>query len=254
MKERKDFWLNSVWGEKGFWSELVKIYKMLTKVKEIVLDSIFPDICLCGRWGIALCDDCLAEIPNGKKELCPICLCLSENGKTCSGCRKKSNLTGVLVFGKHEKILKDVVWRYKYDFIKSLNKPLSRLLTQKYQTFLKSKTYLVTNVPISKSRLNWRGFNQAAEIGKIIAENMELEYADLLGKKETQPQVGLKRKERINNIKDKIYMKKAGVDLKNKKILIIDDVYTSGSTLEECARILRAAGAREVWGMVLSRD
>jgi ComF family protein len=127
-------------------------------------------------------------------------------------------------------------------------------LAEKYGAFFDKKRFIVTAVPISKSRKKWRGFDQSREVAKILAKKFNLEYMDTLGKKETKPQVGLKRVERIKNIQNNIFITDKELNLGGSRVVMIDDVYTSGSTLEECAKILRQAGAREVWGMVLSRD
>jgi len=161
-----------------------------------------------------------------------------------------------MIFGDHEGILKDIIWRYKYEFVRSLAEPLSEMLVERFGLFVQRKQFILTYVPSSKQRQRWRGFNQSALIAKQVANKTGLSLETLLLKKgRTSPQVGLSKKQRIKNIEGKI----RAVDVRNlkitgKRILIVDDVYTTGATLEECAKILRQAGAREVWGLVLSRD
>jgi len=161
-----------------------------------------------------------------------------------------------MIFGDHEGILKDIIWRYKYEFVRILAEPLSEMLVERFGSFAQKKQFIITYVPSSKQRQRWRGFNQSALIAKKIADKTGLNLETLLLKKgRTSPQVGLSKKQRIKNIEGKI--KAVNVTkskIKDKRILIIDDVYTTGATLEECAKILRQAGAREVWGLVLSRD
>lgn len=230
---------------------------VFSKVKNLILDAIFPHQCLCGRWGEALCQTCYEKIPQTKTQLCPICKKLSENGKTCTSCRHKSNLTGVMIFGDHENILKDAIWQYKYNLIRQLSIPLSKLLIDRFGKIVSDKKFIVTFIPTSKQRNRWRGFNQSKLIAENLSKELGLSIDDLLKKtKRAKPQVGLSRKERIKNLKGKFSLNEKVTKgyLENKKILVVDDVYTTGTTLEECAKVLRQAGAREVWGIVLSRD
>lgn len=225
---------------------------MLKNTIKLLKDVLFPRRCFCGKPDFLICPKCLDGIQRNKKDLCPLCRRLSANGKTCSNCRSKSRLTGVMIFGDHKGILKDAIWQLKYESIIDFAKPLSKLLSEKYGDFIKEKRFIITSVPISKRRYLWRGYNQAAEIAKSLARELGLEYVDFLNKAEASPQVGLSKKERIANLRGKIDVK---TDLLvPKKVLIVDDVYTTGSTLEESAHILRDAGAKEVWGIVLSRD
>lgn len=228
--------------------------KVFGKLMVLIKDAIFPNICVCGRWGTPLCEKCKAEVARYKTGLCPICRKLSENGKTCERCRHKSYLTGVMVYGKHKDLLKSVVWRYKYEFHKDLSESCAELVAEAFCDFLEQKSFLITCVPITKQRLAWRGYNQSQLLAKKLAEKLGLEYVELLTKKDNiLPQVGKNRKERIENIKGMI-LPKNEVDLEKRNVVIIDDVYTSGATLEECAKVLRQMGAREVWGLVLSRE
>jgi ComF family protein len=159
-----------------------------------------------------------------------------------------------MILGPHKGILKDMIWKYKYKFIKDMAGPLSVLICDRFGNFLCDKRFVITCAPASKERLNWRGFNQAELLAANVGQILNLGVINTLYKDDNViSQVGHTRKERLKNIKDKIHYLQGG-ELQGKKILIIDDVYTTGATLEECAKVLRAAGYREVWGLVLSRD
>lgn len=227
---------------------------IFASIREIVLDAVFPHKCVCGKWGMLLCDECRKEIRVDKTGLCPVCKRISEFGRTCPACRHRSNLTGVMILGAHKGVLKDLIWKYKYRFIVDISKPLSGLIQARFGDFLREKRFLVTYAPISHERLNYRGFNQAEVLAENVANGLILNSENLLYKENNViTQVGHTRRERLANIKGKI--KYIGpTNIPNKKVLIIDDVYTTGATLEECAKVLRQAGFREVWGLVLSRD
>ena len=226
----------------------------LSLIREIVLDAVFPHKCVCGKWGVLLCDECRVQVRVDKTGLCPICKRISEYGRTCPSCRYKSNLTGVMILGPHKGILKDLIWKYKYKFISDLSVPIAGMVTDRFGDFLREKRFQITFAPISSARLRWRGFNQAELLAREVAKTLSLQCEETLYKEDSvMSQVGHTRRERLLNLKDKIrYIGPTEFD--NKKILIIDDVYTTGATLEECAKALRGAGYREVWGLVLSRD
>ena len=226
---------------------------MFTKAKNFILDILFPHKCVCGKWDTLLCDRCYQLITFKSTQVCPICRKISELGTVCQNCRRKTGLTGVMVFGEHSGILKMLIWNYKYGLIKDLSIPLAELLMRKFGNFLKRKNFLISYVPISKKRLNWRGFNQSELMAKRIATNLNLPTEPLFQRIGGKPQVGLSREKRLNNLRGRIRLRQ-GATLPHKKIVIVDDVYTSGATLEECARILRENGCREVYGLVLTRD
>jgi ComF family protein len=231
--------------------------KILLFVKNLILDAVFPHKCVCGKFGYSLCDSCVQKIKINKVELCPVCKKISKNSKTCNSCRNNSGLTGVMILASHEGVIKDAIWNLKYNFIRDLALPLTGLLHKRFGAFLKEKRFVLTAVPISKKRLKWRGYNQADLMAKELARSCGLKYLNILSKSDDViPQVGLSKKERIQNIGNKISLLSDinANEIANKRILIVDDVYTTGSTLEECAKVLRKAGFKEVWGIVLSRD
>ncbi len=218
------------------------------------MEAIFPYKCSCGKWGKPLCEACFAAIHDTKSELCPFCKRLSDFGRVCSSCRHKSNLTGVMVVGPHDGVLKSSIWRLKYGPLKAIAEPLAEIVVTKYGEFLREKRFVVTFAPASKYRLNLRGYNQAEELATIVAGQSGLQVQSSMTRpKDVLHQVGLTRKERLENVVGTIIYSGPS-ELVSKKIIVIDDVYTTGATLEECAKVLRAAGYREVWGLVLSRD
>lgn len=114
---------------------------------------------------------------------------------------------------------------------------------------------LLVPVPLAPKRFNERGFNQAlllaAALGKILA--IPVDTNTLLRIKETKPQVECETsQERQKNVLGAFALRESG-DLKGKTILLVDDIYTSGATMNECARLLKRAGARTVWGVAVAK-
>jgi len=224
------------------------------KAGEVLLDAVFPHKCICGKWGVLLCEECHETIRINQTGLCPVCKRISEYGRTCPACRHKSNLTGVMILGPHKGVMKALIWKFKYRYVRDISGPLTSLIVSRFGAFLHDKRFLVSFSPISREHLNLRGFNQAELLARGVAGSLDLDCQNLLYKgNHVASQVGHSRAERLRNLAGT--MKYAGPSvITNKKVLVVDDVYTTGSTLEECARVLRAAGYREVWGVVLSRD
>lgn len=115
---------------------------------------------------------------------------------------------------------------------------------------------IIIPVPISKKRKQKRGYNQSELIAKKIAQNMnEMEYANqvLYKIRETIPQSKLDKKKRAQNLVDAYIVKNSEI-VKNKKVILLDDIYTTGSTVNECSRVLIEAGAKEIGVLTLAKD
>lgn len=114
---------------------------------------------------------------------------------------------------------------------------------------------LVAFVPITRKRQAWRGYNQAEELARALANISATKLAPSLSKKSnTRPQVGLSQRQRRQNLVGKFSYQGKKELIAGKRILIIDDVATTGSTLNECAKVHKQAGARSVWGAVLAKE
>lgn len=237
-------------------------------LKDFILDLLFPIECLgCGKEKVWLCEDCLEKISLNKSFRCPVCQNFTKLGETCSGCQDKTNLNGVFVAGSYkDELLQKSIRCFKYNYISDLAKPLGGILVR-FLTKIKTsgffivpnvlinyKNSLIVPVPLHKKRLRSRGFNQAELLAIEVSDYLELKIIFPLERKYfTKPQVNLTKKYRQENIKG-VFSCSDKEAIKDKKIILIDDVVTTASTLNECAKQLKLAGAREVWGLVLARD
>jgi ComF family protein len=113
---------------------------------------------------------------------------------------------------------------------------------------------LIMPVPLHPSRLRWRGFNQAALLGNAVARRLgrPLDAGSLVRVRETDPQTGKNMRERRQNIRDAFAIRRPA-RIANRRVLLVDDVMTTGATVDECARTLLAAGARRVDVLTLAR-
>ncbi|HUN58512.1 MAG TPA: ComF family protein [Candidatus Binataceae bacterium] len=150
-------------------------------------------------------------------------------------------------------VLPSLIRRHKYGLDQSLAHALAECLGSPLP--VESSDYdLIMPVPLHRARLRWRGFNQAALLGDAIARRLErpLDAASLVRVRETDPQTGKSMRERRQNIRDAFAIRRpAGIA--NRRVLLVDDVMTTGATVDECARTLLAAGARRVDVLTLAR-
>jgi ComF family protein len=218
-------------------------------------DIVFPKKCInCKKEGTYLCEDCFSLI-----EINPFQYCLCEKLKKmdkCDNCKNKSLDKILSAASFNNKILKRAIYKLKYDYIEDMAQPMALLvLTHLYLMEEKiDKSFIVIPVPLSPKKKRRRGFNQSEKIGKIITEttNLDLCLDGLFKIKENKPQMELNKKERTKNIKNCFRAEKEKIEGKN--ILLLDDVYTTGSTMEECAKTLKQSGAKKVWGLTIARE
>jgi len=191
-------------------------------------------------------------------QCCPQCERASFEGKTHRNCKKPLSLDALFCLWPYKKIMRKAIISMKYKFAKEVAKELSSVfcdeLIRVKPSYLKEKNTLIP-VPISRSRKNWRGFNQTEVIGEIIAKKFSWEYIPdmIIKKSRTKPQTGLKLKERKSNIKGSFILNPKYKNKKYKQIIIFDDVWTTGSTIKEIGKVLKREKTSRVYGLTLAR-
>jgi ComF family protein len=231
-----------------------------------LLDLLFPKKCLgCGKTGQYFCQICVSKIPPVEFQICPVCEKPSPFGQTHDRCRSKNSLDGFCsVFG-YEGIIKEAIHKFKFRYVTDLSKELwnltDNLLNQKkgrdfflLNKFVATQNPVVLPVPLFWYKENLRGFNQAEILGKFLADKFSLKLRNdlLVRSKSTQSQAKLSEKERKRNVAD-AFLVPPEVQSSLFKILLVDDIWTSGATLKACGSLLKRAGAETVWGFTLAR-
>jgi ComF family protein len=148
-----------------------------------------------------------------------------------------------------------VVHQFKYGRKVSLGKPLGRLMARGSGGFLgECAVDTVLPVPLHPKRLRWRGFNQSVLLAKEVSRvfNIPMDPFTLYRTRETAPQTQLDEEERKKNVRGAFSLRPEN-PVKGKRLLLVDDVYTSGATVNECSRVLKRAEAREVFVLTLAR-
>ena len=236
---------------------IIQLARIYSKGFKIIYDFIFPKKCVgCGEEGFWLCKECFGKIVQVKALFCPYCYKLTPLGQYCSRCRRYYNLTGVIIAAHYENPLKEAIHKFKYDRIRELAEPLAELLIERLQLGFPRGDLVLVPIPLTKRRQLERGFNQAKILAKKVAGEFEIDLVDnvLIRIKERPAQVKLKGRERRENVKGIFAVRGDIGQIKNKTVLLVDDVFTTGATLNEAAKVLRQAGARNIWGLVIAKS
>lgn len=241
-------------------------WEFFIKARDLFLHILFPRTCFCCGRDIPrsnpalLCRDCSKKLEPADGLVCRRCgLPLKNGGAYCFNCRggkaakyKCSFIRSSLVFNAPSRAL---IHSFKYEKYIDIAKFFAALM---YKTYKENPPYFeaefMTPVPIHFRRLRKRGFNQALLLAKELSVHNGLEVKDILIRtRKTKSQTSLGRNARKENIKDAFALK-AGAEVKGRAFILIDDVCTTGATLEECARVLKRYGAREVLALTALRE
>ncbi|MBU0975724.1 MAG: phosphoribosyltransferase family protein [Patescibacteria group bacterium] len=238
---------------------------MRDKIKSILKlleELFFPAICEgCGEVGCYLCDRCVAQqISIRKSQQCHVCKRNMKEGLVHKKCVSGTNLDGVFIAADYSKFIENYLGDIKYEFYYKMIDDLVKVFQkvfEKESIFHKIlEDSVLTFVPLHTRRKRWRGFNQAELIAKQLSDLWRIDSAKLLERRrKTKSQVGLKRKERLENLKGAFEIGDGEIAkwLNGRSVIIVDDVMTSGGTLEECALELKKAGVGKVYGLVVAR-
>lgn len=207
---------------------------------------------LCGELTDArtLCCGCRESLPHHRAPACPQCALPTSDGETCGRCLRKPPRFDRTVAALAYEFPADVmIGRLKYSNALALAPLLAELLAVRLAD---ERVDLILPTPLSKARLRERGFNQAAEIGRRVGRNLGVEFAvDGCRKiRDSAPQVSLPWDERARNVLGAFA---CDLDLCGQRVALVDDVMTTGATLNELARAVRARGAAHVSAWVVAR-
>jgi len=220
--------------------------KIIDFIKKI-LDIFYPPICLiCGRMSENnLCNKCILFL--NKQLVLGVDNYISN---------KQTEFDEHMYLFTYEGIIRKLILEYKFNDKPYLNKIFVKILKKNKKTVLFLKKYdIIIPVPISKKRMRQRGYNQCILIAREISKCFDIQYndRDLLKNKDTQPQSILSKELRKENVKD-VYIIKNKEKLIDKKVLLVDDIFTTGSTVNECSKILIQAGVKSVGILTIAKD
>jgi len=225
-----------------------------------ILDLFFPIQCLgCGQER----QFTPHQSKLGAEFICPVCFKQMPLNRKRPLKFSSSALTDLIVASDYNhSLVKQAIHRYKYDFIKDLAEPLGQLMVNRLRAILSaiqvSRNYILL-IPVSlhKKRLRWRGFNQAELLAQKISQELRIPLINnlLIRTRYRLPQMAIKSsQERKENIKQAFQLSpQPSLNIRNKTIILVDDVCTTGATLEECAKALKPLQPKQIWGLVIAR-
>ena len=222
---------------------------------QTLLDLLFPPRCVvCERNSGWLCAACLKSIELIHPPICSLCGQATSFSRRCPSCQSLPlRIDGIRAVGYLEGALQTAIHRFKYSNIRPVATPLGELVSE-YLEHNPLPVETIVPVPLHAARLRERGYNQAALLAEKIGSQVGLPVVDgtLLRVKSTIPQVGLNAQQRRNNVKGAFRCTDEG--LRGHSVLLVDDVCTTGATLEACSVALQDAEVKHVWGLVLARE
>jgi competence protein ComFC len=213
-----------------------------------LIELLTPSQCLaCGREAELLCPVCLGLVAL-KAQVCFRCNSLSNSGRTCQACRRRTRLAGVSVAAYYEGPVKEMILQLKFHRARSAGRLAAGLVLAAMPETL--QVDVVTNVPVSASRYRERGYNQSELIAKRVARVMGVPFQQLMSRQGSAHQLGTDRRTRFEQVAGAFFAVRS---VEGRRVLVVDDVVTTGATLSECAAILSIAGAAQVWGAAVAR-
>ncbi len=243
-----------------------------------ILDIIFPTFCLnCNNEGAYICKECSLFVSENSL-VCPLCVESSYTGKTHQRCKNRYAVDGVVSVWDYDRVIKNCIHELKYHDVYHIAKELTEralivMIKDKerfsdFLQFIANDDVVITFVPAHCSRFflptynnkqkNKKGFF-AVPSEKRHAQIIAKELANALGRKEevllkkikkTQRQAKLNKEERAKNVKNSFIVDKKEVP---QRVVLVDDVFTTGATIRECGKVLKRSGVREVWGFTVVR-
>ena len=235
---------------------MISVLPQLAKLKGIALDLLFPCWCIgCGKEGDFLCYSCRQQLPQIMPPLCPRCGRPQSSGMLCPSCVAwRAEIDGIRSPFRFEGLIREAIHQLKYRHLRALAAPLAQLLRDYFAANPVPGEVLVP-VPLHQKRLRERGYNQSSLLARELSKLINLPVVDdyLIRQRHAPPQA---RTSTVDERKSNVAGAFACRDqrLQDKQVLLVDDVSTSGATLDACAVALKIAGAASVWGLVLAKE
>jgi ComF family protein len=217
---------------------------------ERLISVVAPHNCLvCGVEGSLVCAWCKPGVPETVPSRCFRCHTSTTDYATCAKCRRQSPLKHVWVSSEYTALPKKLVRSFKFERAQAAA-PIIAEYMHELMPFLSD--ILLVPVPTASSRLRYRGYDHIKLLTKQLSKTTNLPYDPALTRQGQSRQVGAKRNERLAQLSGSFRVVHADI-IKHAKILLVDDVLTTGTTLSEVAKTLKQAGAKEVNAVVFAQ-
>lgn len=236
----------------------------MTSTFSFITDIFFPRYCFgCGRWGVYVCISCKKRLQTLHFDICPYCRKKSYFGLTHPLCKKEYGIDGLKSIYRYNDVVKKIIMQIKYRLVTdALSDFFLTIPTHKMEELLfyreLSLDFVIVPVPLHKVRMKQRGFNQAYEMARFFSRALtfSLQNDSIVRKKNTMPQVAFEKPiDRYHNIVGSFERAKEvkSTDIDKKQFIIFDDVWTTGWTIKEIAKVLKKHGASKVFAFTMAR-
>ena len=218
---------------------------------DTIISSLAPHRCVgCDAEGALLCNDCQSKVPKIPPR-CYRCHRLAVYNRTCRSCRSSSRLYAAHIATPYDDLAKTLIWKLKFDGAQAAAVTIAACLREVLPSD-ENRQYLIVPVPTATSRVRRRGYDQAKLVARALAQQARLPYLDCLQRSGQAHQVGASRYERLRQLKNsfRVVHKRRVQDA---HIILVDDVVTTGATLEAAAAALKSAGVRRVEAMAFAQ-
>ncbi len=220
-----------------------------------VVDWFFPPNCPgCGVEGELICDSCQSKIVRLTGKNCVFCGQAVRGADICNDCRNRDHsYIAYKGYAFYTGVMRESILRLKYQN----DIGIARLLSDFLENLVRTSGWdfdVIIPIPLSRQKLSERGYNQASRLAKPLAAKLGKLYCPnaLIRIRETSSQVGLDIRSRLDNVENAFRANSKLI--KNKTVLLIDDVFTTGATLESAASELKLSGAKAVYAMTLAKS
>ncbi|NVN91035.1 MAG: ComF family protein [Desulfuromonadales bacterium] len=230
-----------------------------------LLDFIFPPLChVCRKYipqagKLHICSSCRELMPVPSHPLCTVCgapFAGAGDDHPCSSClRDPPAFNAARAALIHDGPGRSLIHAFKYNAKTYLRRPLALLTVENLADFVVPRCPdLIAPVPLHVKRLRSRGFNQALLVGELLAREWRIPLHRQAMKRVrwTEPQINLAAELRRGNVKGAFSVPDASL-VAGKRVLLVDDVFTTGSTVAECSKVLKRAGAAEILVVTVTR-
>jgi ComF family protein len=215
---------------------------------EQIISLIAPHYCLdCQKEGSLLCYECQNMLL--KIDTCYRCRLPSGESNLCRACSNSAPFHKMFATTSYQGIAKELVYKCKFQRASAATAPMARRMTN--MPFPLSRDVLITHIPTATSRIRARGYDQAQLIARNFAQEMGMYHTPLLGRLGQRRQVGQGGEARRSQLRHAFYVRYPQI-IAERDVVLIDDVITTGSTMEAAALVLKQAGARRVYGLVFA--
>lgn len=237
----------------------------MQSIWQTAFDVLFPPTCVgCDKFGEIICKGCQKSFELRQSLVCPGCGKASPYGELHNKC--KSDLDGLVGFWRHDASLRVIIHQIKYaGYYESLGlladiyaKHAAILQNKPFQSFLGTNP-IILPIPLHKRRLRVRGFNQAGLFARHLARFWQLRFSKNILQRYiyTTPQAGLSHQKRRQNVANSFKISEKALQNSNyflgENFILVDDVWTTGSTMKNCAKALKILKPGKIWGLVIAR-